>query len=356
MLSLPVERARSLCLAVFERLNFSETAARDCADAILFASLRGLDSHGVVSILPGVSNSIARGQTDPRAEPRLLRESPVTATYHGNRTPGPAVAAFAMRAAVERAKAHGLGATVTTHSAHFGAASAYAMLAADAGLFGLVMCNAQAVVAPFGGAGPLHGTNPLAYAAPAGDEPPIVLDIATSAAAHGQVMKALRRGQPIPQGWALDKDGHPTTDAAAAMQGVMLPFGGHKGYGIGILVDLLTGALSGTTIGKSVEQSNPDPEVGGQAFFFLAIDPSFFTERETFRARVDQLVRDAKSVPPAEGFSEVLLPGELEWREQRKRAKDGIPLQHADWDALVENLGKAGIPAELIDRYAPDAE
>jgi LDH2 family malate/lactate/ureidoglycolate dehydrogenase len=353
--TMPVERARALCHAVFERLGFDEAAATDCADAILFASLRGLDSHGIVSILPGVSNSVARGQTDPKAEPRVLRDRGVTIAYHGNGAPGPVSAARAMRAAMAKAKEYGVGAAVTSHCAHFGAASAYAMLAADAGLFGLVMCNAHPVVAPFGGAQPLHGTNPLAYAAPGGSEPPIVLDIATSAAAHGQVAKALRRGQSIPEGWSLDAEGRPTTDAAAAMKGILLPFGGHKGYGIGILVDLLTGALSGTTVGKSVQQNNPDPNVGGQAFFFLAIDPSFFTEQETFLARVDQLVRDAKSVRPAEGFAEVLLPGELEWREQQRRAKEGIPLAEGDWLALVENLGKAGIPAELVERYAPDA-
>lgn len=355
MLTMPVDRARALCLAVFERLGFDERAARDCSDAILFASVRGLDSHGIATILPGVSNSVARGQSDPKAEPSVLRETPVTVVFKGNRAPGPVTASRAMRAAIERAKEHGLGAAVAVHAAHFGAASVYAMMAANEGLFGLVMCNAHPVVAPFGGAGPLHGTNPLAYAAPAASEPPIVLDIATSAAAHGQVAKALRRGQSIPAGWALDKEGRPTTDAAAAMQGVMLPFGGHKGYGIGILVDLLTGALSGTTVGKTVEQSNPDPDVGGQAFFFLAIDPSFFTERETFLERVDQLVRDAKSVPPAEGFSEVLLPGELEWREEQRRSKEGIPLQEGDWKALIENLGKAGIPADLVERYAPDS-
>ncbi|MDP8921946.1 MAG: Ldh family oxidoreductase [Chloroflexota bacterium] len=351
---MPVDRARALCLAVFERLGFDEAAARDCSNAILFASQRGLDSHGIATILPGVANSVARRQADPKAKPIVVRETPVTVVFKGNRAPGPVTAARAMRAAIERAREHGIGAAVAVHAAHFGAASAYAMMAADEGLFGLVMCNAHPVVAPFGGAGPLHGTNPLAYAAPAASEPPIVLDIATSAAAHGQIAKALRRGQPIPAGWALDKDGNPTTDSAAAMQGILLPFGGHKGYGIGILVDLLTGALSGTTVGKRVEQNNPDPDVGGQAFFLLAIDPSFFTERETFLARVDQLVRDAKSVPPAEGFSEVLLPGELEWREERRRSKAGIPLEEADWAALVENLGKAGLSAELVERYAPD--
>jgi ureidoglycolate dehydrogenase (NAD+) len=210
-------------------------------------------------------------------------------------------------------------------------------------------------VAPYGGSKGLHGTNPIAYAAPGGEMPPIVLDIATSIVAYGQVAKAARRGQELPPGWALDAEGQATTDPQAAMKGVLLPFGTYKGYGMGVLVDLLTGALAGSTLGLGVEQSNPDPDVGGQAFFFLAIDPGFFSSRETFAAKVDQLSRDAKSIPPAEGFSEVLLPGELEWREEQKRRKEGIPLYDRDWSALVENLVKADVPRELVERFAPDA-
>jgi ureidoglycolate dehydrogenase (NAD+) len=124
---------------------------------------------------------------------------------------------------------------------------------------------------------------------------------------------------------------------------------------MGILVDLLTGALAGATIGKGVQQGNPDPDVGGQAFFFLAINPTFFSSAETFTARVDQLIADAKSVPPAEGFSEVLLPGELEWREEQKRKREGIPLYDGDWASLVKSLEAADVPRDFVERYAPDA-
>ncbi|MCC6176937.1 MAG: Ldh family oxidoreductase [Chloroflexi bacterium] len=353
MLVLPVDRARALCLAVFGHLHFTESEADDCTRAILFASLRGLDTHGIVSILPGIARSVKNGQTQPDADVLTLKDNRATAMFKGNRAAGPVVASRAMRTAIERARHYGIGATTAVHCAHFGAASAYAAMALPEQMFGLVMCNAHPVVAPFGGASPLHGTNPLAYAAPTADMPPIVLDIATSAAAHGQIAKALRRGQPVPPEWALDSEGRRTTDAQAAMKGVLLPFGGHKGYGMGILVDLLTGALTGSTVGLTVQQQNPDPDIGGQAFFFLAIDPECFGGRETFLARVDQLVRDAKSVKAAEGFSEVLLPGELEWREEQRRSKSGIPLQEADWSALVAGLEAAGLPRDLIDAHAP---
>jgi LDH2 family malate/lactate/ureidoglycolate dehydrogenase len=352
---MPADRAQGLCDAVFKRLELTEREVSDCTRAIMFATLRGLDSHGIVSILPGIASSVKRGQTQPNATIVTVSESPVTACYKGNRAAGPVIASHAMRAAIDRAREHGVGVVTTINCAHFGAASAYAALALPESMFGLVMCNAGPAVAPFGGAARLHGTNPIAYAAPGGEMPPIVLDVATSMVAFGQVAKAARRGQAIPPGWALDTDGRPTTDAEAAMKGVLLPFGGHKGYGIGILVDLLTGALAGSTLGLGVQQGNPDPDVGGQAFFFLAIDPRFFSSREAFAQRVDQLTRDAKSIEPAEGFSEVLLPGELEWREEQRRRKEGIPMYEGEWRSLLASLESSGVPRDLVERYAPDA-
>ena len=351
---MPADRAQGLCEAVFQRLGLSERETTDCTRAIMFATLRGLDSHGFISILPGIALSVQRGQTQPSAEVITLAESPVTACYKGNRAAGPVIASHAMRAALSRAREHGVGVVTAVHCAHFGAASAYAAMALPESMFGLVMCNAGPHVAPFGGAGRLHGTNPIAYAAP-GSEMPIVLDVATSMVAAGQLAKAARRDQTIPLGWAVDENGKGTTDPAAGLKGALLPFGGHKGYGIAVLVDLLTGALSGSTLGLTVQQGNPDPDVGGQAFFFLAIDPGFFGGREVFAERVDQLIRDAKSVKPAEGFSEVLLPGELEWREERRRRQEGIPLYDGDWSSLVKSLDTAGLPRDLVERFAPDA-
>src|SRR5262245_1128312 len=352
---MPAQRAQKLCETVFQRLSLSETEVADCTRAIMFATLRGLDSHGVVSILPGIAASVKRGQTQPHANILTLSESPITAAYKGNRAAGPVIASHAMRAALSRAKEHGVGVATAVHCAHFGAASAYAAMALPEGMFGLVMCNAAPAVAPFGGAEKFHGTNPIAYAAPGKEMPPIVLDIATSTVASGQLFKASRRGQPIPLGWALDEAGQPTTDPQAGMRGALLPFGGHKGYGMGILVDLLTGALAGATLGLGVEQGNPDPDVGGQAFFFLAVNPAFFSSRDAFVERADKLSRDAKSIRPAEGVSEVLLPGELEWREEQRRTRDGIPMPDGDWNALLKGLENADLPRDLVERFAPDA-
>jgi ureidoglycolate dehydrogenase (NAD+) len=350
MLLLSEASARALCLEALIGKGLSRSDADVCADAIMFATLRGLDSHGIVSILPAICTSIAQGLIDPSAEVLALKPN----VLKGNGAAGPVIGTRTMRRAIESARPGGLGAAVAFNCNHFGAASYYATMAAEAGMIGLCMCNAGPAVAPFGGAAALHGTNPIAYAAPGGQEPPIVLDVATSVAAHGQIFKALRRGQPIPLGWALDAEGKPTADPRTAR--TLLPFGAHKGYGLAVLVDALTGALAASTVGLDVRQQGSDREHAGQSFFMLAIDPEAFGGRIEFGERVDQLWRHIHSIPPAEGFGEVLAPGELELRTERKRRAEGIPLYDEDWTAIVQGLARAGLPAEEIgSRYAPEA-
>ncbi|MGH2458437.1 MAG: Ldh family oxidoreductase [Chloroflexota bacterium] len=352
MRRLDVNRARELCAEAFAAVGLPPEQAEPCTNAILFASRRGLDSHGIVSILPAIANRVARGEIDRAASVETVRDDAATALLKGNGVAGPAIGERAMGLAIEKAKTYGVGIVGAFNCDHFGAASYYSSLAVRAGLIGLTMCNAAPTVAPFGGRKPVHGTNPISYGFPGGAEGPIILDIATSAAAHGQIFKAHRRGQPIPLGWAIDAEGKPTTDTAAALKGVLLPFGGQKGYGMGILVDALTGALAGSTVALSVVHSG-DPKTRGQSFFFEAIDVDRFTPKGTFQERLDQIVRDVRSVPPAEGFQEVLLPGDLERRQEEERARLGIPLYDEDWQALVDGLKRAGVPADQVERYAP---
>jgi ureidoglycolate dehydrogenase (NAD+) len=349
MLLLTEAKARALCAETFARVGLPPDEAAVCTDAILFASLRGLDSHGIVTVLPAICRSVTTGRTDPGAAiqqigPRVLK---------GNGAAGPVIGARTMRVALAAAREHGVGAAVAFNCNHFGAASYYAALALEEEMIGVCACNAGPNVAPYGGAQALHGTSPLAYAFPGGGEPPVVLDIATSMAAFGQVAKARRRGQPLPPGWALDRDGHPTTDPASAA--TLLPFGGHKGYGIGVLVDLLTAGLAASTIGLDVRQGDNDRGHAGQSFFMLAIDPAAFGGLAAFKTRADTLTRQAHGIRPAEGFRQVFMPGEIEHREAAQRRAGGIPLPDEDWDALVGGLEAAGLPAaELAARYAPD--
>ena len=355
MLTLPADRAKGLCLATLGYFDMPPEDAETCADCIMFATLRGLDTHGIISVLPATLAKLRAGTIVPRPEIAIVHDTATTAVLKGNGAAGPVIGARAMDFAIAKASEHGLGAVTAHNCHHYGAASFFAARALGQGMVGLAMCNAGPVVAPFGGAKGVHGTNPIAYAVPAGEEAPLVLDIATSAAAHGQLFQAARRGQAIPLGWALDGEGKPTTDPAVGARGVLLPFGGHKGYGIGLLVDVLTGALAGSTVGLSVDQRSITPESGGQAFFMLAIDVSRFVPRGVFADRVDQLIREVHATPPAEGFSEVLVPGDLERRQEEARRRKGIPLYSEDWEAIVRGLEAADLPArELAERFGPD--
>ncbi|HUX86159.1 MAG TPA: Ldh family oxidoreductase [Chloroflexota bacterium] len=351
MRRLSVSQARELSRAAFAAVDLSSEQAEICTNAILFASLRGLDSHGIISILPGLVGRIARGQIDRSAPIQTIRNDTVTALLKGNGTIGPVMAEHAMRQAIAKAKEHGVGIVVGYNCDHFGAASYYSSLAAEQGLIGVVMCNAAPNVAPFGGTKGVHGTNPISYAIPGRQEGPLVLDIATSTAAHGQISKARRRGQALPAGWAIDGEGRPTTDPTEAA--ALLPFGGHKGYGIGLLVDALTGALAGWQVTLGVTQGEGEMQVRGQSIFMQAIDPERFAAPGVFRERVDQIVRDVRSIPPAEGFREVLLPGDLEERQQVERTRLGIPLYDEDWDALSQGLVHAGVSASIVSAYTP---
>ena len=355
MLTLPVDRARALCMESYARLGLSEEAAATCTDCALFASVRGLDSHGIVSVLPGTCNNLARGMILAEPHIEVIREAAATAVLRGGGAAGPVIGALAMKMAIEKAAQFGIGAVAAYNCHHFGAASYYSTRALAHKMVGFSTVDCSPVVAPFGGRERAVGTNPISYAVPGNRQPSIVMDIATSAAAHGQVYKAARRNQPIPLGWAIDAEGRPTTDANAALKGLLLPFGGHKGYSIGLFVDLITGALTGYDVGRSINQRDITPESGGQSLLMLAINIAHFTDYDTYTARVDQLADEIHRIPPAEGFKEVLLPGDMELRQEAIRSQSGIPLYQEDWDALMAGLGRAGLPAdELSARYHPD--
>ena len=351
-LVLPGERARALMLAALTALGMPADQAATCADCFLFASLRGIDSHGIIVLFPTLARQLAEGQVRTDVAVSVEQETPATARLDGNFAAGAIIGRRAMELAMAKARQVGAGVVAAARCRHFGAASYYCCLAAEQGLIGLAMCDAYPNVAPYGGAAALHGTNPIAYAVPVEGGPPLVLDVATSVGALCQVTKERRRGQPIPPSWALDRDGSPPTDPAAAA--VLLPFGGHKGYGLALLVDLLCAALTGSPIAREHIEAAPPGERPGQSFCFLALDPAAFGPAGAFAAKVRRLIADAHATPAAEGAAEVLLPGELEARAQQRRSREGIPLYQEDWSAMTEGLARAGLDvADLAARYGP---
>jgi ureidoglycolate dehydrogenase (NAD+) len=317
---------REFCLRALERAGASSSDAGAIADGLVAADLRGVHSHGVLRV--GIyADRLRAGSIHPRAELQTVRDSGAIVVADAQAGPGIAMALRAMDLAIERARAHGIAAVGVRNSNHCGMLAHYAMRALPAGAIGIALSNADALVAPFGARARFLGTNPLAVAVPSREEPPVVLDMATSVVAHGKVKGAHDRGEAIPAGWAVDSAGQPTTDAARALAGALLPFGGPKGSGISILIDLLAGLLPGGRSGPEIVplyERVGEPQGVGHLFAALRVEA--FEPLAAFTRRVDETVRAIRALPPAAGASRPFLPGEREHLCALEYGARGIPL------------------------------
>jgi LDH2 family malate/lactate/ureidoglycolate dehydrogenase len=246
--------------------------------------------------------------------------------------------AHAMRDAIRRAKAHGLAAVALRNSNHFGTALYFTLMAARAGCVAFLSTNASPAMAPWGGRQKTVGTNPWSWAAPAGKYAPMVLDIANTGVARGKIYLARQKGQPIPEGWAIDAEGAPTTDASAAIDGIILPMAGHKGYAIAAMMDMLSGVLTGSLFGGAVGGPYQTERRSGAGQMMIVLDIAAFQPPAEFGARMERLIGELKSVPLAEGYDEILYPGELEARNEVTNRRDGVLLP----DDTLADLAKAG--------------
>jgi LDH2 family malate/lactate/ureidoglycolate dehydrogenase len=249
---------------------------------------------------------------------------------------------FAMQRAIERAGSTGLAAAAVRGSNHNGAMSYYAMLGLDRDTIGVATTNALPTMAAWGGVDKILGINPLGVAIPAGEEPPIVFDAAFSGSAHGKIRVYEQKGLPIPEGWAFDRDGAPTTDAKAALDGLLQPIGGFKGTGLALVMGVLASVLSGAAYGTELGNMVDGPRAGQDGHFFLAINVAAFEEPARFKARVDGIVRQLRSSRRAPGVERVYAPGALEWETERRYRREGIPLSEAtltDVAATARDLG-----------------
>lgn len=331
-------RIRELYSFVLSQLNVPEEEIEIVAGAATFASLRGIDTHGFIPALKRATREIRAGIVKPGARITVLRETTCGALVDADCAPGPVAAIKSMTVAIEKAKKGSCGIVATRNCNHFGVASFYAAEALKEDMIGVVFCNSSPSIAPFGGREAVHGTNPMSFAIPAGEHDPVILDMSTSAVARGKIVAAARKGRKVPEGWALDKDGNPTTDPEAALEGVCLPMGGHKGYGLGLVVDVFTAALSGSLIGKEVPPYTDLSTPYGASYFMMAVNVESFAGTRVFKQKVDRLIDDCKSCAPRRGFDEVLLPGEIELREAQEREKEGIPVNRQEWREMIEVL------------------
>ena len=322
----------------FVKVGLAPETAQLVADTLIAAELRGVTSHGLVR-LPVYLGNLQSGQVDPQAQPVLVADAPAVALVDGRRAMGQVASKFAMDLAIARAREYGIGAVAVRNSNHFGAGAYWAMLALPHRMIGAALTNGAVAMAPTGGVTPVLGNNPIAVASPAGSELPIVLDMAQTMVARGWIKLAAMRGQSLPDGWAQDADGRPTNDPAAALDGSLLPIGGYKGYGLSVVVELLSAALSGAAMGPALENMGftagaheetryPVHDAGGSGtgHFFAAIDIGRFMPLDQYTARVDALVQTMKASRLAAGVESILLPGEREFLTERQRRPDGLPI------------------------------
>lgn len=341
------DKLRTFCHAVAKNLGVPDDAASILAENLVEADLRGVHTHGS-SLLLGYSRRLRSGGTRPTGDLTIVSENAATALADGGDGIGQVIATRAMRLAIDKARRTGIGAVSVRHSNHFGAAASYSMLALPHDMIGFATTNAGARMPPVGGASGVVGNNPLSYAIPAGDYQPIVLDMAQSVVAAGKIGMALRKGEQIPLGWALDQNGLPTQDPRAGLAGLLVPIGGPKGFGLAMVMDVLSGALSAGSVGLDLSGPRPDDRPFGVCHFFMAIDVASFAPVSEFKARVDQMIRDAKAAKKAPGASEIFMPGEIEYNLRNRRLREGIPLL----TSLVQDLERMGADVGLASKLS----
>ncbi|MGQ9571895.1 MAG: Ldh family oxidoreductase [Dehalococcoidia bacterium] len=325
----------------YQRMDVPPDDARLAAKILVEADLMGIESHGVAHLMvhPSYVLGFKQGLVNPRPNIRIVHETPSTALVDGDGGLGAVVAHRAMSIAIEKAKECGTGMVAVTRSRHYGAAGYYALMAIPHDMIGLALTNSPPFVAPTFGRGRMLGTNPIAVAVPVGSGYPFLLDMATSAASHGKFEMARKEGKPIPPTWGADEEGNPSTDITQIMTtGWLLPLGStpeaasYKGYDLAMVVDILSGVLSG--LGYSLHVHYIRHEVG---HFFGALRVDGFRPVDDFKAMMDEMLREFRSAPTVPGAERVLVAGQLEFETRAERLINGIPL-HTPVVAMLQRL------------------
>jgi LDH2 family malate/lactate/ureidoglycolate dehydrogenase len=341
-LKVPSDKLLAFCSACFGKLGLSSQNAQLTAENLIFANLRGVDSHGVIR-LKIYADRLRAGGFKPKVQPRVVAEQASAALIDARHGVGQVAASAAMKLAIRKAKKTGMAVVSVRNSNHFGASAFYAVQAVEHGMIGFAATNAGPTMAPTGGREGRLGNNAMAIAVPARKSPPIVLDMATGAVAWGKIFVAQQEKRKIPMTWALDKSGVPTDDPnAAAHQGLIQPFGGYKGYGLSLLIDILTGVLSGGGFSTHVRTLYKQIETPSQvAHTCAALRIEAFMPLKEFQLRMEAIVQLMRSCPGAPGVERIFVPGEIEHETERRRRIEGIPINPELRTELI------GLAAEL---------
>jgi L-2-hydroxycarboxylate dehydrogenase (NAD+) len=344
----------SFCSQVFQRLGLSQRDANVAAEVLAAADARGIPSHGVARLWRYV-NGLKLGQMVPDAPVEIVRETPSSLVVDAHGAMGAPVSASTMRRLIDKAAEGGVAFGSVRDSNHFGIAGFYAMMALDHDMVGIAMTNTAPLGIPTFGRQVMFGTNPIAFAAPAGREVAFVLDMSTTVVTRGKLEVYERLGEPLPEGWALDRKGRPAVDAAAVLEdmlhrvgGGILPlggageeFGGHKGYGLAVMVDILCAVLCGAPFGGRIADTVASS--GRVSHFFGAIRIDTFRDPADFRADMDRYLADLKAVPPAEGARRVYVAGQKEFEKERECSQQGVPLRREVYGEISRIGSEQGV-------------
>jgi L-2-hydroxycarboxylate dehydrogenase (NAD+) len=320
------DRLQAFCGEVLTRAGLPETDAETVAASLVHADLIGVSTHGMAR-LPSYLERLKREMVNPRPEIKVERRTRWSVAIDADNAMGAVVSKRAVAEVRAMIKEFGIGGAVVRRSNHFGTAGYWARAISDDDAIGICLSPASKSLAPFGSQEPLLGPNPYAVSAPAGRHAPWTMDMASSVAARGHIRLAARQGTQIPEGWALDHEGRPTTDPTLALRGVMLPFAGPKGSAIAMMIDVLGGVMSGSAFAGDIRDMNFDfeapPDVG---HFFMGWDINAFIDLQEFKSRMETLIDRVKALKPAAGIQEVMYPGEPEARAAHRNRTLGVAL------------------------------
>ena len=309
---------------IFEKYGLSEKSAEIIADVLVHANLRGVDSHGVLRVEHYIKR-IKEGGINIQPQLSESESSITTSTIDGDNGFGHYIGKRAMKSAIDKAKTGGIGAVAVKNSSHCGALSYFVNQAAEEDLIGIAMTHADKIVVPFGGAESFFGTNPIAFGFPANEEDPLILDFATSTVALGKILNARENGESIPSGWGVDENGNDTNNPNEVVS--LTPFGGPKGYGLAMVVEIFTALLTGAAFGPHISKMYGDYDKNRElGHFFMAIDPAKFVAADIFKSRLDQMMRELREALPAGDTEQIFAPGDIEMKTVKEREQNGIPV------------------------------
>lgn len=334
------DKLKKYCATLFEKIGVPADEAAIVGDSLVEADLTGVESHGVSRV--GIyMKRLEEGVVEKNAQLKVLSEFPGGMVIDGCNSMGVVTSVRAMRMGMEKAKESGVVFITIRNSNHFGTAAYFTKMAARENMIAYACSNAPSTMAPWGSFQKYLGTNPFSVAVPTADEP-IVLDMATSVVARGKIVMSDKKGESIPEGWAITKDGAPTTNAKEALDGTVLPFGGPKGYGIALMIDIMSGILSGASFGTHLNEFWDVETPQSLGHNFLILNVSKFVPADEFSSRIDQMKTEIKALPKIDGVKEIFMPGEIELNKRKANMTNGMELPEVvtkELTALGERFG-----------------